>query len=550
MTVLYAVAAVLLIGALILVHETGHYVVGRIFGVGVKVFSIGFGPRLFGVKVGQTDFRVSAIPFGGYVRWVGADPFADGGADDDDWIDAKGSFVHKPAWQRLLVVLAGPATNLVLPVVVFTALMFAGEPQPIADVGRVEREGAAWNAGLRAGDRLVEVDGQPVLTWVDVIDSFIADEADPVEIVVERDGARLPLTLASADVDLPLTPWDYGFDNDAPDTTLVVDDPASPAARAGLRTGDKLTAIDGAPVRSFFELERALARANQVRIEASRGAEALDLTVVAESGWASSPALVDDDTYRRFGLASATLSVASFAEGSAAEKAGVRVGDRLLRVAGRDVYAWTDVVRAVAESAEGEGEAQEARPVELIVRRDGTVATIVATPDVQEVTDDLGRYRIRPMLGIGGGGAWIAAPEVPREYPLPQAFVRGANETYLLGSFVVKQVGLLVTGGASVQKSLGGPPEIFRQAMAAAERGVFDYARLMGQLSISLGVLNLLPVPVLDGGQIVMYAAELVRGRPLPVRLRERLQQVGVVMLLTLLLFVLVFDIHRWITES
>ncbi|MBM4392366.1 MAG: site-2 protease family protein, partial [Deltaproteobacteria bacterium] len=437
-----------------------------------------------------------------------------------------------------------------LPVVVFTALMFAGEPQPIADVGRVEREAAAWNAGLRPGDRIVEVNGQPVLTWVDVIDAFADDEADPVQIVVEREEARLPMTLGAADVDLPLSPWDYGFDNDAPDTTLVVDDPASPAARAGLRTGDQITQIDGAAVRSFFEVERALSRAEKVRVRASRGEETVEVEVAAEPGWAPSPAVVDDDTYRRYGLASATLSVASFADDAAAEKAGVRVGDRLLRVAGRDVYAWTDVVRAVADSKEGEGEAQAARPVELVLRRDGTVTTIVATPDVQEVTDDLGRYRIRPMLGIGGGGAWIAAPEVPREYPLPQAFLRGANETYLLGSFVVKQVGLLVTGGASVQKSLGGPPEIFRQAMAAAERGVFDYARLMGQLSISLGVLNLLPVPVLDGGQIVMYAAELVRGRPLPVRLRERLQQVGVVFLLTLLMFVLVFDIHRWITES
>lgn len=550
MTVLYAVAAVLLIGALILVHEWGHFVVARLFGVGVKVFSIGFGPRLFGFKLGQTDYRVSAIPFGGYVRWVGADPFADGGTDDDEWIDFKGSFIHKPAWQRLLVVFAGPFTNLLLPVVVFTVLMFAGEPQPVADVGRVEHQSAADQAGLRAGDRLVEVNGAPVLTWVDVIDQFALDEGNPVSVVVEREGERVPLTLSAEGVNPPVSPWDYGFDNDAPDTTVVVDDPRSPAAQAGLRTGDVVVSVGAASVRTFIDVQRALRDLDRAELVVRRddGEHRLVLSTLAE--WTPTPTSVDDATWQRFGLASATLSVASFADDAAAVRAGVQVGDRLLRVNGRDVYAWTDVVRAVAASAEGEGEAQRASPVEIVIRRGGEVRTLVATPDVQEVTDDLGRYRIRPMLGIGGGGKWIAAAPVSRRYPLDQAVVRAGEETWLMGSFVVKQVGLLVTGGASVQKSLGGPPEIFRQAMAAAERGIFDYARLMGQLSISLGVINLLPVPVLDGGQLLMYGAEMVRGRPLPVRLRERLQQVGVIFLLTLLLFVMVFDIHRWITES
>jgi regulator of sigma E protease len=126
---------------------------------------------------------------------------------------------------------------------------------------------------------------------------------------------------------------------------------------------------------------------------------------------------------------------------------------------------------------------------------------------------------------------------------------RAVDETVTLGGFILEQVGLLFTGGAAVSKSLGGPVEIFRQAKMAAERGIFDYARMMGQFSISLGVLNLLPIPVLDGGSIAMYTAEWIRGRRLPERVRERLQQVGLLFLVTLILFVAVFDIHRWVTS-
>ena len=181
----------------------------------------------------------------------------------------------------------------------------------------------------------------------------------------------------------------------------------------------------------------------------------------------------------------------------------------------------------------------------VTVRRAGVVSAIHVTPEVVKDTDELGRYRWRPLLGIASAGNAVAAPMIARPYAFPDALGRATDEVVLVSSFIVEQLGKLTTGEAAPQESLGGPVEIFRQTRAAAERGIFDWARQLGLFSISLGIINLLPIPVLDGGQIVMYLAEWVRGRPLPLVLRERAQQAGVIFLVLLMLFVLVFDIHR-----
>src|SRR5688572_26122850 len=164
------VLAFVLIAVLITIHEFGHFLVAKAFGIDVKVFSVGIGGRAFGWKWKGTDYRVSWFPFGGYVRMAGADPFMEGGADEDDDPRAPGAFMSKAPWKRLLVVLAGPVMNLVLPFGVFTALYVVGEPQPRSDVGMVHAGTPAEAAGLRPLDRIVEIDGTPVATWFDVQD--------------------------------------------------------------------------------------------------------------------------------------------------------------------------------------------------------------------------------------------------------------------------------------------------------------------------------------------------------------------------------------------
>jgi regulator of sigma E protease len=554
-------AMLLMVGSLILIHEAGHFAVARLFGVSVKVFSLGVGQRLFGVRWGKTDFRVSALPIGGYVRWVGADPFSDAGADDDDWIDAAGSFIHKPAWQRLLIVAAGPITNLLLPVFVFTALFVVGEPQWKAVVGGIVPGSIAASAGVQAGDEIVSVDGAPTRTWVDVAEAFEAATDSTVAVAVSRQGRETSLSLPVSSATDRHRFGDFGLDPRALDTVVGVDDPASPAGLAGLRAGDRITSVNGTPVSTWHALAAVLAQAEHARVAVKRpaaeaaGEEAgretdLDVELHFDPGWSPERFPGDDDTWARWGLSHGTLSIAALAplpdgRSSAAQCAGLRVGDRLLRLGDRDIRRWADVTAAVAATVSDSAEvASAAQPLRFTLRREGRIVTLDITPDVVQVVDDDRRYRVRPLVGLSPMGNFVYPDTVPRPYGPLDALRRAAEATLDNARRMVEQIGLMVSGGAPVSQNLGGPIAIFSTAKAAAEAGAFAAAGTIALLSISLGVINLLPVPVLDGGQIVMYAAEWIRGRPLPYRLRERLQQVGVLVLVSLFLVVSVWDVQ------
>ena len=206
---------------------------------------------------------------------------------------------------------------------------------------------------------------------------------------------------------------------------------------------------------------------------------------------------------------------------------------------------WGDVLEGVRGAMEGEGDDAGARALDVELVRAGEVKALRLTPQVIRDTDAQGRYYYRPVLGVTRMGELVAGPTTRRYYTFPDALSRGTRETAFLAGFIVEQLGKLLTGEAAVRKSLGGPVEIVRQATIAAEEGLFTMARMMGMLSISLGIINLLPVPVLDGGQLLFYTIEGIRGRPVPQALRERAQQLGVLFLVVLMLSVLVFDVHR-----
>lgn len=561
-----ALAVVLMVGTLVLVHEAGHFTVARLFGVTVKVFSIGVGPRAFGFRWGKTDYRVSWIPIGGYVRWVGADPFSDGGADeDDDWVDHQGSFIHKPAWQRLLIVLAGPATNLILPIGVFTALFIWGEPQMEAKVGYVVPGSVAEAAGVQPGDRLVALGEQRVATWVDVVEALeAAPPSGAVPLTLRRGEAELTVSVAAPDGEGATHFGDYGLDPRAWSTVIHVDDAASPAGRAGLRSGDQITAVDGVAVASWPELVRALEGKRTVAVEARRRAEdkkdpsvEVRASVVTDPAWAPPRYPADDATWATWGLANGMLGVGAITTHLADNTAppalcqGLKVGDRVLRIGERDITRWPDIEAAIAGSLPKGGLGESASRLTFVVRRDGAIVELPITPAVVQEVDASRRYTVVARVGFGPGGGYVYPDDVVRSYDPVHAASRAVEATVGSAGRIIEQLGLIATGGAPASQNVGGPIEIFSTAAEAAERGWFDSAATVALLSISLGVLNLLPVPVLDGGQIVMYLAEWVRGRPLPWRLRERLQQVGVILLLSLLLVVSAWDVgRRFLPES
>lgn len=544
------IAGLVMVCVLVVVHEAGHFVVARIFGIGAPVFSVGMGPRLFGFRWKGTDFRVSAIPVGGYVRMAGADPF--GEEDPDDRVAPEEDFMRKPVWQRLLVMFAGPAANLVLPFVLFTAVLMLGEPQPDASVGTVLPGTPAETLGIESGDVVLEVDGQPTEAWIDVMRAIEARLPGPVPLTLERDGVRrevvLPVEALGRGEEGFLDGERLGMWSTRVSTRIGVDDPASPAGVSGLRTGDGIVAVNGRELESWQELRRALDAPGPHTLRYVRGVDGRidegEVTLRADGAWAPR---ADDPLGNPWGITPVMVFIGQTVQGMAAEEAGLKADDRIFRVDGEPVRNWTELLGMVGKTVEEVGPDAQARALTVEVLRAGELVEVQFTPRVQR---ELYRadVRYRPLMGIQQyPQAFRDGPTVKKYYGLFEAVPRATEEGVAVFKGTIGVLTNLFTGRLTPMESIGGPIEIFRVAGEGARRGIYSFARLMGTISFSLGIINLLPVPVLDGGQIVFYTIEGIRGRPLSLELRERVQMVGVLALVAVMLMVTVMDVSRWL---
>lgn len=559
----YVAAPVFLISFLVFIHEFGHFFFAKAFGVSVPVFSFGFGRRLFGVQLGETDYRVSMLPFGGYVRMLGADAYGGGSGEGDEVEEAPpaGSYVTKKLWQRFLVMFGGPMFNLVFPVLLFTALFVIGEPTPISEIGDVGTGSAAEASGLQRGDQIIAVDGEPTPTWVDVDLRMMEAPEAPHQLRILREDQELELQFQPPKGGYGAA--GTGFTVTRPSNEVGVDDPASPAGRAGLRTGERVVSVAGAPVADWLGLERALRRPS-----APLSLEVLDKdgvqrsVVLTDAGWSPRVSGHRPSAAARWGLVSASIFVGTVkdsldeegsglpglgaeASPSPAKAAGVLPGDRIFAVGGAPVNRWGELLEAIKGTVDPTEKGAIPRAVTLEVVREGQLLSLVLEPRVVEDIDSYGLFNNRPMVGFGAVGGTAISALRPRPYRLDAAVVRAAKETALISGAVVERVGELITRKASVKASMGGPLAMAQQSVAAAQQGIFTYARMMGMLSISLGVLNLLPVPIFDGGQLIFLLMEGVRGRPVSGALRERIQQIGVIFVIVLMAMVFVNDLSR-----
>ncbi|WP_374029419.1 RIP metalloprotease RseP [Bdellovibrio bacteriovorus] len=536
---------VVLLGILIFVHELGHFLVARWCGVRVEVFSLGFGKKILKYKKGDTTYALSLIPLGGYVKMFGEQP-----GDNISEEDKKHSFTHKNVWQRIAVVLAGPLMNFFFAILVFFAVALIGEDAKTPVVGDVPAASSAYAAGFRSGDKIVSVNEKAITTWEDVQKSLSLKESHDLhlDVVVQREGTNESVNIATTAKAEPnpnvLSSFEYianveGLTPYSTGTTVGVLE-NSPLHALGLKTGDTITAINGQKVGYWRQLDSTFAKMNSgepLTIEAigvregDKEPKPLTVTMAPLTS-------IKSFSLQSLGLESSELYLSKVMKDSPAQAAGLRDGDRLVTINNVKLQKWEDVINNI-KSFDGKN------PVAISVLRAGQMIDLKITPKMTTQMLPTGTEEKRYTIGIAPI-ANLAAPElmVLRTSNPIDALVRGTEKTWDVSVMTVMSFVRLFQAKIS-PKNIGGVISIGQAASETFKIGLTQFLQMMAIISVNLFILNLMPVPVLDGGHLVFYIIELVKGAPLSMRKMEVAQQVGLALLMSLMIFALFNDFTR-----
>lgn len=535
---------ILLLGVLITVHELGHFLVAKACGVKVVRFSIGFGPKLFGFTKGDTEYQVAVLPLGGYVKMAGDSPYEEMSPED-----AQRGFLNATPWKRALIVAAGPFFSLAFPVIIYF-FVFVGAHEAISTrVGFVDPAMPAAAAGIRPGDRIIAVDGEKVQTFDDLRSAFVGRFDRPMPITVERDGTQFIANVTPRKVieSNPVESVERGQIGIQParKPAVVGVPPGSPAAQAGLKTFDRILSINGVSIpdeAAFLEqvaktqgpLELTVQRSQPVEVGAAMGQvpSVVKLTVPRQQG----------EGFTALGVEPSDLYVVAVSPGSVAEKAGMRAGDRLVSFNGQPLNSF-NVLAAELSTLKDQSFQLSWRSA-----ADGQEHSQTLSQALRTSKDELGQESSRLELGVR---PWL--PSAAELLPLDTVTVQVSIPEALRQSVVIvpKIVGQMVTvigrivSGQMSTKTLGGPVMMYQLASKSAEQGWESYLHLMAVISINLGVMNLLPIPILDGFGLLSALWEGIRRRPISVRVREMANVVGLVLLVALMVMAFYNDVTR-----
>jgi regulator of sigma E protease len=536
---------IVLVGVLVFVHELGHLVWAKYFGVRVLKVSLGFGPRIAGFRRGETEYVISLIPLGGYVRMLGENPW-----DDVRVRDAKRSFANLRLWRRCVIVVAGPLMNLFFPILLYFVVFLGDDAMTPATIGSVFPDRPA-DGKLEPGDVVTAIDGEPISTFYDLSRIVERNPGRELTFTVQRGDKSLEQTLTPVRSvkERPLERSEevgrVGVMSQHPLAVIGLVSPGSPASAANLRTFDIIVAAAGRPVRRYIDLENALGNNQGVLVPVSYlrptpvqnalgGLVDLEIyeprvtTLTPEPG--RGPALV------RSGIEAADLYVSSVTAGSPEQRLGLQPGDRLLTLDGRPLRAWATFLEDL--------KADRGKRHTLTWRRgDQELSGSFSLAHQRGVTDE-GQVYDRYVVGIRNwvparADAPVANPE-PITYAVREAF-RATSDVVELTLFSVVRL----FQGRLTMKSIGGPLTVFEVAGTAAQEGALNYLTLMAFISINLGLINLLPVPLLDGGHLMFFLVEGVSRRPISVRFREYAHIAGLVFLIGIMVLAVKNDLER-----
>lgn len=595
----YILCVGLIIGFLIFIHELGHFLVAKKVGIRVEAFSLGFGPKVWGFQRGETMYKLSLVPLGGYVKMAGEMPGEAGRGDGRDFGD-------KTITQRAWVVSAGVIMNIVFAFIAFPLAFSLGVPFDAPKVGNVQSEGAAWAAGVLPGDEVLRIDDTEILSFNDIMGE-VAHSADAKTFVLRRDGRTVERQVSpryddvsgmhivgvtraldrpqlkedvakkfgvAADheiIRIDGIPYDYGIDHAASTLeaivlTIATDDglreitlepdmvepPAAAwrlgvafeslevkevltagsgslaeqavAANIGIRSGDMITAIGGKPVAIRGDVAREVASltdGGQLIVTVNRpGKGTVELgprTVTT----AEIDAFVQSFTTSRKGTRVSVMP------GSPAARAGMLTGDAFVSIDGKDLTTSKDAVTVIKESVES----SEGKPLAVTLQRGEETVALTITPEKARTNAALANARRtpRPLQTIV-------------QIPFPKSIAEGARQAVHQAKSILMTFKSLFSGGIST-KNLRGIVTIAYVSYKFTEQGLPKVLFFMGILSLNLAILNILPIPVLDGGHLVFLILEKIKGDPLSERAMGWANMGGLVFILGLMVFVTFNDV-------
>jgi regulator of sigma E protease len=534
---------ILLLGALILVHELGHFAVAKLSGVRVLTFSLGFGPALLRRKWGDTEYRLAAIPLGGYVRMFGDEPDAEVAEAERPF-----SFNYKPLPVRTAIVLAGPVMNLLLPFLVFF-LMFASrtELEP-SYIGAVKGDGPAAKAGLRGGDLVVRMDGEEVNYWWELESRVNASIGKPIAVEVRRGDEAFTTTVVPEGVEVERYAQLDMTEQEGRIQVIPLEarpilwvKPGGTAAAAGLRHWDRVLAVDGKPVRAFSQVEQILSSGGSHTLTVVREEPLALLGHLRLNTYGKSFEVVLPEGAGRE-LSDADLVIHSVDADSPAAGIGLKPGDRILTIDGESFPFWFLVEAYLAENVEDEHE---------LTWTDGITekrAKFSLVPSTEK--GEFNEERKVVVFGAHNHSDLGQAEDIPNRARLSYALRHTGMAVKDAFEITLASLAGLVVGKVPI-RDLGGPILIYDMASKTEKYGWEFFFNLMAWLSISLGMINLFPIPILDGGHLLFFAIEAVIRRPVPIRVRQIAAYVGLALILMLMVVVFRNDILRnWDTIS
>lgn len=431
------IAVIFVFSFLVIIHELGHFLAAKWMGVRVDKFSIGFPPTIYSKKIGETEFSISAIPLGGFVKMAG---FIDESLDDE-MTGADYEFNSKPVWRRIVIIVAGVVMNLIMAVSIMAVLTFVQGKQiiPTTSISFVPEQGVAHKTGFKKYDKIVSINGQPVYSWNELQEAFLDNLNQTIIFEVIRSEQKIQLEYKKeyfseeGGEQLNLAPL---FSTKIGDVSTSM-----PAGVLGLQTGDQITAIAGEPVKDWMEM--------------------------------------------------------------------------------------TEAIRAHPE-----------QEITITWLRDGKTLSDKIRPLAFEEKNQQGEMERVGKIGVGYF-------YLHKEVGLTQSVIAGFTRTWDLMVLNTRSIYWVISGTKSAKEIIGGPIMIAKMAGDAAQAGWTYLWYLIAALSAMLAFFNILPIPALDGGHLFFLILEGIMGRPMNVKVKIKIQQVGMAILLSLIVFIVYIDLRR-----